>query len=78
MGNCIKIYYWKINTGPFGHKKIPEYCETMGFTLIPLEPVDALNSLYLPQKNTHKDPFDRMLISVHKEQLCIGEQRHKN
>jgi PIN domain nuclease of toxin-antitoxin system len=43
-------------------KKIPEYCEEMGFELIPLDPVDALNSLYLPQKNIHKDPFDRMLI----------------
>ena len=41
---------------------IPDYCKTMGFELIPLDPVEALNSLQLPQKSNHKDPFDRMLI----------------
>jgi len=46
----------------FNVDKIPEYCRKIGFTLIPLEPVDALNSLHLPQKDSHKDPFDRMLI----------------
>jgi PIN domain nuclease of toxin-antitoxin system len=46
----------------FNVHKIADYCKKMGFTLIPLEPMDALNSLRLPQKNNHKDPFDRMLI----------------
>jgi len=46
----------------FNIEKIPEYCKKMGFDLIPLDPIDALNSLKLPQKNNHKDPFDRMLI----------------
>ncbi|MCL1836573.1 MAG: type II toxin-antitoxin system VapC family toxin [Treponema sp.] len=41
---------------------IPKYCSSMGFALIPLEPIDALNSIQLPRKNNHKDPFDRMLI----------------
>ena len=41
--------------------KVPEYCQNMGFTLIPLNPDEALNSLRLPPKK-HKDPFDRMLI----------------
>ena len=45
----------------FDPLKIPEYCEIMGFELIPLSPAEALNSLRLPQKS-HKDPFDRMLI----------------
>ena len=45
----------------FDIQMIPEYCERMGFELIPLNPEDALNSLQLPQKK-HKDPFDRMLI----------------
>jgi len=45
----------------FDIQKIPEYCECMGFDLIPLNPSEALNSLSLPQKN-HKDPFGRMLI----------------
>jgi len=46
----------------FDVNKIPEYCRKMGFTLIPLEPVDALGCFHLPQKDSHKDPFDRMLI----------------
>jgi PIN domain nuclease of toxin-antitoxin system len=46
----------------FDIKDIPEYCIRMGFELIPLEPIDALNSIQLPRKNNHKDPFDRMLI----------------
>jgi PIN domain nuclease of toxin-antitoxin system len=46
----------------FNTNKIPDYCRKMGFTLIPLEPIDALNYLQLPQKDSHKDPFDRMLI----------------
>jgi len=46
----------------FDIEEIPEYCKKMDFELIPLEPIDALNALRLPQKNNHKDPFDRMLI----------------
>ena len=46
----------------FNIERIPEYCNKMGFDLILLDPVDALNNLKLPQKNNHKDPFDRMLI----------------
>ena len=46
----------------FDIKNIPEYCKIMGFELIPLAPVDSLNILQLPQKDNHKDPFDRMLI----------------
>jgi PIN domain nuclease of toxin-antitoxin system len=46
----------------FDIKDIPEYCQRMSFELIPLEPAEALNSLLLPPKKNHKDPFDRMLI----------------
>jgi PIN domain nuclease of toxin-antitoxin system len=46
----------------FETRNIPKYCERMGFELIPLDPAEALNSLQLPQKKDHKDPFDRMLI----------------
>jgi PIN domain nuclease of toxin-antitoxin system len=59
---ALKYSIGKLIMDSYEIKKIPEYCEEIGFELIPLEPVDALNSLYLPQKNTHKDPFDRMLI----------------
>ena len=46
----------------FDINKIPEYCSKMGFDLVPLDPLVALNSFFLPQKSNHKDPFDRMLI----------------
>ena len=46
----------------FDIDNIPEYCKQMGFTLIALEPLEALGSLRLPQKKNHKDPFDRILI----------------
>ena len=49
-------------TVSFDIEDIPGYCGKMGFELIPLEPIDALNSFHLPNKNNHKDPFDRMLI----------------
>ena len=46
----------------FAVEDIPKYCEQMGFYLIPLGPLEALDSLKLPQNENHKDPFDRMLI----------------
>ena len=49
-------------TVDFDIQKIPDYCEKMAFELIPLNPVEALQSLQLPLKTNHKDPFDRMLI----------------
>jgi PIN domain nuclease of toxin-antitoxin system len=42
--------------------EIPELCRQMGFCLLPITPVEALGCLKLPQKENHKDPFDRMLI----------------
>ncbi|MDR0447652.1 MAG: type II toxin-antitoxin system VapC family toxin [Treponema sp.] len=46
----------------FDIQNIPEYCNQMGFQLLSLEPIEALNSVRLPQKERHRDPFDRMLI----------------
>jgi PIN domain nuclease of toxin-antitoxin system len=46
----------------FDIQKIPEYCEKMGFELVPINPAEALQSSCLPQKTNHKDPFDRMLV----------------
>jgi PIN domain nuclease of toxin-antitoxin system len=59
---ALKYNIGKLIMDSLDIKKIPGYCEEMGFELIPLEPVDALNSWSLPHNNIHKDPFDRMLI----------------
>jgi PIN domain nuclease of toxin-antitoxin system len=59
---ALKYSIGKLIIDSFDIKDIPKYCKEMGFDLIPLDPVEALNSLKLPQKKNHKDPFDRMLI----------------
>ncbi|MDR3237601.1 MAG: type II toxin-antitoxin system VapC family toxin [Spirochaetia bacterium] len=59
---ALKYSLGKLIIDSFDIKDIPKYCKKMGFELIPLDPVEALNSLQLPQKENHKDPFDRMLI----------------
>jgi PIN domain nuclease of toxin-antitoxin system len=59
---ALKYRVGKLIIESFDIREIPAYCKKMGFELIPLGPVEALNSLQLPVKENHKDPFDRMLI----------------
>jgi PIN domain nuclease of toxin-antitoxin system len=59
---ALKYSVGKLIIESFDIREIPKYCRKMGFELIPLDPVEALNSLLLPLKEHHKDPFDRMLI----------------
>ncbi|GHT67360.1 twitching motility protein PilT [Bacteroidia bacterium] len=46
----------------FDVNEIPELCSRMAFSLLPIDPLEALGCLKLPNKENHKDPFDRMLI----------------
>jgi PIN domain nuclease of toxin-antitoxin system len=59
---ALKYSVGKLIIESFDIREIPKYCKRMGFELIPLDPIDALNSLQLSLKENHKDPFDRMLI----------------
>lgn len=59
---ALKYSLRKLIIDSFDIRDIPKYCKEMGFELIPLDPVEALNSLQLPQKENHNDPFDRMLV----------------
>lgn len=59
---ALKYSIGKLVLGSLEIKSIPLYCKKMGFELIPLDPTEALHSLELPQKDSHKDPFDRMLV----------------
>ncbi|MDR2798939.1 MAG: type II toxin-antitoxin system VapC family toxin [Treponema sp.] len=43
-------------------QEIPYYCKELGFTLIPLDPLEALASATLPRKAAHRDPFERMVL----------------
>jgi PIN domain nuclease of toxin-antitoxin system len=59
---ALKYSIGKLVLGSLEIKSIPHYCKEMGFVLIPLNPIEALHSFALPQKVSHKDPFDRMLV----------------
>jgi PIN domain nuclease of toxin-antitoxin system len=59
---ALKYSVGKLSIESFDIREIPKYSKEMGFELIPLDPIEALNSLQLPLKESHKDPFDRMLI----------------
>jgi PIN domain nuclease of toxin-antitoxin system len=59
---ALKSGVGKLIIESFDISEIPKYCKKMGFELVPLDPVEALNSRQLPLKGNHKDPFDRMLI----------------
>ena len=59
---ALKYSIGKLIISSFDIKNIPFYCKQMGIELIPLTPIEALKSFELPNKTTHKDPFDRMLI----------------
>ncbi len=59
---ALKFSIGKLVLGSLDIKMIPSYCKKMGFILIPMDPVEALHSFELPQKDIHKDPFDRMLV----------------
>jgi PIN domain nuclease of toxin-antitoxin system len=59
---ALKHSIGKLVIGALDIKSIPFYCNKMGFTLIPLDPIEALHSMELAQKVEHKDPFDRMLV----------------
>jgi PIN domain nuclease of toxin-antitoxin system len=58
---ALKYSLGKLTLG-FEINDIPKYCNQMGFYMMPLTPLEALDSLKLPLRGNHKDPFDRMLI----------------
>lgn len=60
---AVKFSLGKLNIDGFEINKIEEYCKFLNFKLLPLNPIQSLNVMNLPQKENHKDPFDRMLIS---------------
>ena len=43
-------------------KKFPKYARDMDFNIIDLQENETITFYELPQKEKHKDPFDRMLI----------------
>lgn len=58
----VKLRLGTLVINSFEIKDIPYYCKELGFTLIPLDPLEALESARLPPKAMHQDPFERMLL----------------
>ena len=61
---AIKTSIGKLTLDNFDMSKLIEYCEGLGFAIIALEPEDSLFYAKIPIKPSHKDPFDRMLITT--------------
>lgn len=61
---AIKTSIGKLRLENFDMFKLQEYCEGLGFSIITLEPQDALYYAKIPIREKHKDPFDRMLIAT--------------
>ncbi|MHB9292378.1 hypothetical protein Holit_01475 [Hollandina sp. SP2] len=58
----VKLSVGTLVIGSLEVQDIPYYCKELGFTLIPLDPFDALASANLPRKAAHQDPFERMVL----------------
>jgi PIN domain nuclease of toxin-antitoxin system len=58
----VKVRLGTLVMSSFEIKDIPYYCKELGFTLIPLDPLEALESAILPPKAMHRDPFERMVL----------------
>lgn len=43
-------------------ESIPVFAEELGFSFLPLEGGDSISLHKLPVQESHKDPFDRMII----------------
>ncbi|MDR2632543.1 MAG: type II toxin-antitoxin system VapC family toxin [Treponema sp.] len=59
----FKVSLGTLGIGSLEIREIPSYCKELGFTLIPLDPLEALAGAQLPLKAAHQDPFERMLVS---------------
>jgi PIN domain nuclease of toxin-antitoxin system len=57
---------------------LPNYAEKMGFSIISLNPEEAVSYCDLPLINDHKDPFDRMLIwqAIKRKTIIISKDQH--
>ncbi|MDR2393473.1 MAG: type II toxin-antitoxin system VapC family toxin [Treponema sp.] len=58
----FKLSLGTLVIGSLDVQDIPYYCKELGFTLLPLEPLDALAAAHLPPKAAHPDPFEQMVL----------------
>ncbi|MBX2962055.1 MAG: type II toxin-antitoxin system VapC family toxin [Cyclobacteriaceae bacterium] len=58
----IKYSIGKIDLGVYSVENFLAVAIKSEFSILQLEPIDAATGYQLPWKESHKDPFDRMLI----------------
>ncbi|MCI0751934.1 MAG: type II toxin-antitoxin system VapC family toxin [Flammeovirgaceae bacterium] len=58
----IKYSIGKLELEGIASEDFPRLAIKNQFTILPLKPEEASTSYQLPWMNTHKDPFDRILI----------------
>lgn len=61
---AIKTSIGKLHMENFNMFRLQEYCDGLGFSIVKLNPQDALYYAKIPVRGKHKDPFDRMLIAT--------------
>ncbi|MDR2398502.1 MAG: type II toxin-antitoxin system VapC family toxin [Spirochaetaceae bacterium] len=59
---AVKVSQGTVLIGSLAVQDIPYYCKELGFTLIPLDPIDAIAGAELPRKAGHEESFERMLV----------------
>ena len=60
---ALKHSIGKLDLNGFNLFDLPKYCKNQTFSFITLNETDSLSVSKLSQKENHRDPFDRMLIT---------------
>lgn len=60
---ALKYSIGKLDLKDFSLIDLPSYCKQQGFSIITLSEADSISFAKLSQKENHRDPFDRMLIT---------------
>lgn len=58
----LKYGLGKLTLDPLVPDELPDHCRRLGFEILSLESGDASSYHVLPRVDTHRDPFDRMLV----------------
>ncbi len=72
--SSLKYGLGKLKLGSLIPDEIPDHCRRLGFEIVPLGTAEAATYHLLPRVETHRDPFDRMLIHqcVHRNMTLVS------
>lgn len=61
---AIKTAIGKLDAEQFSITKLLGFCKQLRFTVLDINPKNAISYLSVPLFQNHRDPFDRMLIAT--------------